>query len=588
MRHDLRRRGFAPALSILTACGVAVLAGCSSQPAGPARFDGGNSVQNTAAAVTAQCPKVADALPDIRVTQSVRRAVARNLGLLEIQVAAANVRLAETATRDDAAAAQQAVLGSLANQRAVTIDRIADAIDGVAQRPQNLGALANCTLSNGAAGVAPSNVPDNSGANGAGAGAGNGTGNGAGNGVGDGTGNGASAQPTGGAQATNSAVPSASPTASPTAKAQAKAANASAAPASANPTANATGNSSASPTASASASPTGSAASPVPTASAGAVPPAVNTRLLVCPSVASEIVIPRTVKSDVALELGLMELQESGANERLAALNNGSGANPGNNGSNTGNGNAGNGNTGNGAGNDNGGNLDNNGNNGNGNGNFDNSVNGVEGFDNAGNSLNGVNNGSGNSNTGSNTGSGNNGAGNNGVTTNSNTSPNPWVTNGATTAANADQDAILQGLARDRAASLTRIANLLNRAGGRATQDLGNLVNCQLNNGDAFIDSSVPTAAPPAYANAVPTPTDTAAPTQTAAPNDNGGNGNNGTGNSGVGNNGVDNSGLGNGGFDDSGAGNGSNFGNGGDGLDDGTGGNGDGDVWFADEGSGF
>lgn len=323
MRPDLRRRGVVPALSLLTACGVAVLTGCSSQPASPSNFksgDGASQAGNTAVAVTVECPKVADALPDVRVSQAVRRTVARNLGVLEIQVADANRRLAQTPGAQDAAAAQQAVLTTLANQRAVTIERISTALDGVAQRPRNLADLATCTLGNGGgvvnptaapapAETAPSSLPPSAPPTAAPTVAP--TVAPSGDASASAPPSGSDGSSTGGLDA--SPVPSALPT---DGAVEVTAANASAAPLGS--TAPTDAPTSAAPTATpgGTANPTATA-NPTGTAAPTGTPAPVPQRLLFCPPVADQIVIPRSVKSDVALELGLMELQASNANERL-------------------------------------------------------------------------------------------------------------------------------------------------------------------------------------------------------------------------------------------------------------------------------
>jgi len=463
MRPDLRRRGGLPALGLLTACGV-VLAGCSSQTASPSHFGSADgAAQGAATVVTVACPKVADALPDVQVSRSVRRAVARNLGILEIQVADANRRLAQTSGAQDAAAAQQAVLSTLANQRAVTIERIAAALDGVTQRPENFGDLANCTLNTGGAAaptVAPTVDPS------------------AGQTVNP-TPN-PSAAPTDAATVAPSVDPTVAPTggADPTAGAvEVQAANASAEPlakatqtATANPTAaadaaatanaNATGTAAPNATANATADPNATA-----TAAPTNAPAQVNQRLIVCPSVAEQIVIPSSVKSQVALELGLLELEESAANEKLTG---GTAANAGT-GQNTGQNNAQN---------------------------------------------NGQNTGQGNGlNNGQNTGQGN------GLNTGQNAGQNVQ---------NVDQDAVLRNLERRRAAGLSRIAQLLRRSGGQAVQDLGALASCQIG-GDALVDNNggtgaaVPTVSP-TDAAASPAPTGSAAPAATPNTGNGGGN----------------------------------------------------------------
>src|SRR5690606_23414223 len=150
------------------------------------------------------------------------------------------------------------------------------------------------------------------------------------------------------------------------------------------------------PTPSPSATGTGTAspsATPTGTATATPTPAPTNSRQITCPPVADQIMIPRAVRSDVALELGLMELLESDVNDRIAA-----------------------------------------------------------------------------------------------------------------TQSQADQDALLQRLAKERSRHLARIAALLDRAGGQVTGDLASLATCERNNG-ALEDDNGGTG------GGAPVPSDTPAPT---------------------------------------------------------------------------
>jgi hypothetical protein len=110
----------------------------SSAPPADADADGG------AAAGAILCPTVADRLPAIPAQAQAE--VARNLTLLETQIAEADKRLVTSAGEGGANFVQNAILGPLEDKRFSTINRIATAIGRHAARPEGLDALAPCTL----------------------------------------------------------------------------------------------------------------------------------------------------------------------------------------------------------------------------------------------------------------------------------------------------------------------------------------------------------------------------------------------------------------------------------------------------------
>jgi F0F1-type ATP synthase membrane subunit b/b' len=107
---------------------------------------------STAAAAQIACPNVADELP--AVPAGAQAEVARNLALLDTQIAEANRRLVSSVGQGGPNFAQNAILGPLADKRRSTIDRIALSIGRSAPRPTGLDRLADCALSNSAAGNA--------------------------------------------------------------------------------------------------------------------------------------------------------------------------------------------------------------------------------------------------------------------------------------------------------------------------------------------------------------------------------------------------------------------------------------------------
>ena len=72
--------------------------------------------------------------------------MARNLALLDTQIAEANRRLESTVGQGGPNFVQNAILGPLEDKRFATINRIATAIGRTAARPAGLDALAPCAL----------------------------------------------------------------------------------------------------------------------------------------------------------------------------------------------------------------------------------------------------------------------------------------------------------------------------------------------------------------------------------------------------------------------------------------------------------
>ncbi|CCH30313.1 DUF1996 domain-containing protein [Actinosynnema sp. NPDC047251] len=93
-----------------------------------------------------ECPDVKRKLRE--VPRQARAEVDRNLTALKDQVAEANTKL-KSINVDDPGAVNNQVLKPLRDKRSATINRIADAIDRVAQRPRGLQRLAPCTVKDG-------------------------------------------------------------------------------------------------------------------------------------------------------------------------------------------------------------------------------------------------------------------------------------------------------------------------------------------------------------------------------------------------------------------------------------------------------
>jgi hypothetical protein len=92
---------------------------------------------------TVNCPSVADKLPN--VPAAAKTEVDAQLAQLDAQIAAANKQLAASSGKSQTEI-NNTVLNPLKAKRAATIDRITNAIDRVAARPQGLQNLAACTV----------------------------------------------------------------------------------------------------------------------------------------------------------------------------------------------------------------------------------------------------------------------------------------------------------------------------------------------------------------------------------------------------------------------------------------------------------
>jgi hypothetical protein len=102
---------------------------------------GGNN--NAGAAPTVNCPAVTG-LPAIPAQAQAE--VARNLELLNTQIAEANQRLITSRGQGGPAFIQNAILGPLADKRVATLNRIETAIGRNAPRPEGLERFGTCTL----------------------------------------------------------------------------------------------------------------------------------------------------------------------------------------------------------------------------------------------------------------------------------------------------------------------------------------------------------------------------------------------------------------------------------------------------------
>jgi hypothetical protein len=115
--------------------------------------------QSSGSPGTIVCPTVADKLPP--VPAQAQAEVARNLELLNTQIAEANTRLRNSVGQGGPNFVQNAILGPLASKRGAAIDRIAIAIGRNAAKPTNLGGLETCRVdaAGGAGAAEPTNVP---------------------------------------------------------------------------------------------------------------------------------------------------------------------------------------------------------------------------------------------------------------------------------------------------------------------------------------------------------------------------------------------------------------------------------------------
>jgi hypothetical protein len=143
------RRATSAAIALILGGGglVAVNVYASATEAGP--DSAGASSAWPAGAATIDCPDVGDRLTE--VPERAQGDVDGELAALDEQIAAAYQQLqdaAEAARQDGGGTADPdgTIVQPLEKQRAETVERIAAAIDRVGDRPQNLDALADCTL----------------------------------------------------------------------------------------------------------------------------------------------------------------------------------------------------------------------------------------------------------------------------------------------------------------------------------------------------------------------------------------------------------------------------------------------------------
>ncbi|WNE99348.1 hypothetical protein PS467_30450 [Streptomyces luomodiensis] len=138
-----RRILLSGAIGGITCAAVVVGAAMAGQGGG----DGADAPAGAAPAIS--CPAVAGSLPEIPAAS--RAEVDRNLALLDTQLAEADERLGSSRGEGGPDFVRNAILGPLADKRKSTLDRIAISIGRHAEKPTGLDALAECTLSDGAA-----------------------------------------------------------------------------------------------------------------------------------------------------------------------------------------------------------------------------------------------------------------------------------------------------------------------------------------------------------------------------------------------------------------------------------------------------
>jgi hypothetical protein len=140
-KYNKRRVAVIGGAAALALTGAVVV---NSALAGETSGNSGTNARTLASPGTISCPDVASRLPAIPA--SAQAEVARNLTLLDTQIAEANKRLVETVGQGGPNFVQNAILGPLEDKRIATVNRIATAIGRTAEKPQGLDALAPCTL----------------------------------------------------------------------------------------------------------------------------------------------------------------------------------------------------------------------------------------------------------------------------------------------------------------------------------------------------------------------------------------------------------------------------------------------------------
>jgi hypothetical protein len=157
MATAIGRNAARPQLDVqgLATCSLNAAGGASgAEPTTPPPAAGGGAEEDgedagggqNAAVPTVDCPAVAGALPSAIPPQA-QAEIARNLALLNTQIAEANRRLETSVGQGGPNFIQNAILGPLKDKRAATINRMATAIGRNAARPQlDVQGLATCSL----------------------------------------------------------------------------------------------------------------------------------------------------------------------------------------------------------------------------------------------------------------------------------------------------------------------------------------------------------------------------------------------------------------------------------------------------------
>ncbi|UIR22217.1 DUF1996 domain-containing protein [Streptomyces spinosirectus] len=129
---------------------------------------GTDAQTRSAAAATIDCPDVGNKLTD--VPEKARGDVDKELGSLDQQVAEAyrQLQAATPEQRQDSGYTDEHVMKPLKEKRSETLDRIGNAMDQAGQRPDGLGSMAGCSMrtwQNGGqdAGASPSGQPQDQG-----------------------------------------------------------------------------------------------------------------------------------------------------------------------------------------------------------------------------------------------------------------------------------------------------------------------------------------------------------------------------------------------------------------------------------------
>jgi len=147
MATAIGRHAAKPALDVdgLATCGLNEKGGGVAAPEPATAPSVATEAEAAAGAPTVNCPAVADKLGAVPAQASAE--IARNLALLNTQIAEANKRLASSVGEGGANFIQNAILGPLKDKRVATINRMATAIGRNAAKPVlDVQGLATCSL----------------------------------------------------------------------------------------------------------------------------------------------------------------------------------------------------------------------------------------------------------------------------------------------------------------------------------------------------------------------------------------------------------------------------------------------------------